>query len=257
MFSSSLEIGQAPFETVADWGTTLCVAPHPDDEALGCGGTLALLARGGARVGIAWVSDGGLSHPNSRSYPRPRLAALRETEALLSARELGARHTFFQRLPDGELAWPDEADFSIGVEGARQILAQFQPQTLLLPWRRDPHRDHRASWLMWATAAQHLQLRRLEYLVWAFERAAPGEWPRADEARAFRVDIGAVAERKSAAIAAHQSQVSDLIGDDPMAFRLSPEVLAHFAGPFESWLAPFDNAPERGWTRRPEFENSP
>ena len=231
------------------------VAPHPDDEALGCGGTLALLARGGTRVGIVWVSDGGLSHPNSPSHPRPKLAALRETEALKAAQALGVRHTFFQRLPDGALPFPDDAAFEEAVASAYDILVEFAPQTLLLPWRRDPHRDHRASWLIWSTAAQELELRRYEYLVWAFERAARNEWPRDDEARAFRVDISAITERKRAAIAAHASQISDLIDDDPSAFRLSPEVLAHFDKPLENWIAPFHHEPKFGLVERPNFEN--
>ena len=253
--SKPLEIFNAPLETIDGWGATLCVAPHPDDEALGCGGTLALLAQSGARVGIAWVSDGGLSHPNSPSHPRAKLAALRETEALKASAKLGATQTFFQRLPDGALPFPGAAGFDRAVASARAILAEFAPQTLLLPWRRDPHCDHRASWLIWANAAHELKLQRLEYLVWAFERAAQNEWPRTDEARAFRVDIGGVAACKRAAIEAHQSQISDLIDDDPTAFRLSAEVLAHFDKPFENWIAPFNHAPESGLIERPAFEN--
>ncbi len=250
-----LEIFNAPLETIDNWGATLCVAPHPDDEALGCGGTLAQLSRNGARVGIAWVSDGGLSHPNSPSHPRAKLAELRETEARNSAQVLGAKQTFFQRLPDGALPFPGDDGFDEAVKSAHDILVEFAPQTLLLPWRRDPHRDHRASWLLWSTAARNHTLQRYEYLVWAFERATQNEWPRADEATAFRVDIGAVAARKRAAIEAHQSQISDLIDDDPTAFRLSSEVLSHFAGPFENWIRPFDNAPEQGLADKPEFED--
>ena len=247
----------APASVIADWGATLCVAPHPDDEALGCGGTLALLAQHGNRAGVAWVSDGGLSHPHSPSHPRPKLAALREAEALNSVEALGigTEHGFFQRLPDGALPFPSDDGFAAAVTSAREIMARFEPQTLLLPWRRDPHRDHRASWFIWSTAAQNLKLQRLEYLVWAFERAAPDEWPREDEAHAFRLDIGAMLDRKRAAIAAHASQVSDLIGDDPSAFRLSSEVLAHFQTPYESWIVPRNNAPEQGVTEKPEFEN--
>ena len=252
--SQPLEIFNAPIETVAAWGATLCVAPHPDDEALGCGGTLAHLVAEGTRVGIAWVSDGGLSHPNSPSHPRSKLVALRESEALNAARALAVTQTFFQRLSDGALPFPGDDGFAEAVASARAVLDAFAPQTLLLPWRRDPHRDHRASWLIWANAARDGKLRRLEYLVWAFERAAQTEWPNADEARAFRVDIAPFLVRKRAAIAAHQSQISDLIDDDPTAFRLSPEVLAHFDKPLENWIEPFDNAPERGLMERPDFE---
>ena len=220
MQNDTLDIFNAPIETIDNWGATLCVAPHPDDEALGCGGTLARLADSGARVGIAWVSDGGLSHPNSPSHPRAKLAELRESEACNSAQILGARQTFFQRLSDGALPFPGDDGFEQAVQSASDILVEFAPQTLLLPWRRDPHRDHRASWLIWSTAARNHSLQRYEYLVWAFERAAQNEWPREGEAAAFRVDIGAVAARKRAAIEAHQSQISDLIDDDPTAFRL-------------------------------------
>ena len=250
-----LEIFNAPIETPDDWGAPRCVAPQPHDEAMGCGGTLALLSQNGVRTGIAWVSDGGLSHPNSPSHPRPKLAALRETEALKAAQELGARQTYFQRLPDGALPFPNDAGFDEAVASAYEILVEFAPQTLLLPWRRDPHRDHRASWIIWATAARHHSLHRYEYLVWAFERAAQSEWPCDEEAAAFRVNIAAVAACKRAAIEAHQSQISDLIADDPTAFRLSPEVLNHFAGPFENWIRPFHHAPEQGLIDKPEFEN--
>ena len=252
--SESLDIFNAPLQTPDDWGATLCVAPHPDDEALGCGGTLARLARGGARVGVAWVSDGGLSHPNSPSHPRAKLAQLRAGEALRSAQILGANQTFFQRLPDGALPFAGDDCFDEAVASAREILIEFAPQTLLLPWRRDPHRDHRASWFIWSVAARNYSLQRYEYLVWAFERAAHGEWPRADEAAAFRVEVRDDLARKRAAIAAHASQVSNLISDDPSAFRLSPAVLAHFDDPFESWIAPFDNAPQCGLSEQPEFE---
>ena len=255
----TLPILDAPLQdaqTLAAWGATLCVAPHPDDEALGCGGTLALLAQSGARVGVVWVSDGGLSHPNSPSHPRPTLTALREHEALASLEALGVpiENAFFQRLPDGALPFPGDAEFAEAVASASAILARFAPQTLLLPWRRDPHRDHRASWLIWATAARDVELRRLEYLVWAFERAAQNEWPRADEATAFRLDISAVSARKQNAIAAHASQVTRLIDDDPTAFWLSPEVLRHFQTPFESWIAPFHHAPDSGETACPTYQ---
>ena len=250
-----LEIFNAPLETIDNWGATLCVAPHPDDESLGCGGTLALLARSGTRVGIVWVSDGGLSHPNSPSHPRAKLAALRESEALQAAHALGAQQTYFQRLPDGALPLPDDDGFAAAVASAYEILERFKPRTLLLPWRRDPHRDHRASWIIWSTAARNHTLQRYEYLVWAFERAARDEWPRDDEARAFRLDISKVLGRKRAAIAAHASQISDLIDDDPTAFRLSSEVLSHFDKPFENWIAPFHHAPECGITDKPNFEN--
>ncbi len=254
---NALDLAAAPFESdLTTWGNTLCIAPHPDDESLGCGGTLALLKKAGVRVAVAWVSDGGLSHPNSAKYPRPKLAQLREQEALSAIGKLGldSNDGYFQRLLDGALPFPDEAGFEAAVDSARSIIEQFEPQTLLLPWRRDPHRDHRASWAIWTQATHGLKLQRLEYLVWAFERAAAHEWPASDEADAFRVDISSVLSAKKAAIAAHESQTTHLIDDDPTAFWLSPQVIAHFEKPYEAWVRPHSHNVESIEFVLPEFE---
>ena len=59
----------------------LVVAPHPDDETLGCGGLISLLAQNGSAFYIVFVTDGSASHRNSRAWPSARLAAQREQEA--------------------------------------------------------------------------------------------------------------------------------------------------------------------------------
>lgn len=46
----------------------IVVAPHPDDESLGCGGLIAEACRQGLRGKVVIVSDGAGSHPNSKAY---------------------------------------------------------------------------------------------------------------------------------------------------------------------------------------------
>ena len=256
--NSGLDLFDAPWENELEWGDTLVVAPHPDDESLGCGGTLARLAKRGNRVGVVWVSDGSASHPGSIKFPPPQLAKLRQIEALEALRELGlplgcAR---FLGLPDGALPFAGEVGFDWALDKVTEVLREFSPQTLVLPWRRDPHRDHRATWYYFAGAARKLnwQGTALEYLVWAFERGAPDEWPQSNEARAFRVDIGEVLSRKKAAIEAHESQVTHLIDDANDGFWLSPAVLAHFERPYEIFVEPFDFSPDAGARAQPTFE---
>ncbi len=253
---SPLDLNTAPVlapETLKTWGKTLVVAPHPDDESLGCGGTLALLAQMRVPTAVLWVSDGAASHPNSKVYAAPKLANLREAEAKMALDKLGVgrRNSFFLRLPDGKLPFPDEIGFDSALQGARAVLEDFAPQTLLLPWRRDPHRDHRATWQLFSGAAEGLNLQSFEYLVWAFERAQPQDWPQNSEASAFAVDISSVKKRKMAAIHAHASQTTHLIKDDPDGFWLSPEVINHFETDFEAWLAPFCSLPEVAGRNRP------
>ena len=62
-------------------GNVLVIAPHPDDESLGCGGLLSMLAAAGRSLHIVFVTDGGASHPHSRTWSRSRLALQREQEA--------------------------------------------------------------------------------------------------------------------------------------------------------------------------------
>ena len=62
-------------ETVIGWGNACVFAPHPDDESLGCGGAIALLRNFELPVNIIVMSDGTLSHPNSRKFPPAALRA--------------------------------------------------------------------------------------------------------------------------------------------------------------------------------------
>jgi len=229
-----------PPETVQKWGRTLVVAPHPDDESLGCGGAIALLCRYGVCPAVLFVSDGTGSHPNSRRFPAPALRALREAEACAALSRLGvpAYSAVFLAIKDGAVPSAQAQGFAEAVAVCRAALERAQPQTVLLPWRRDPHPDHRAvSEIMRAAlSASPRAARVLEYLVWAWERAAPDDLPRPGEAQAFRLDITDVFAAKQQAIDAHQSQVTHLIDDDPQGFWLSPGVLAHFARSWEVYL---------------------
>ena len=69
-----------PLDPLALPGPVWVVAPHPDDEALGCGALLAALAQARREVWALLLTDGGFSHPASQLYPRSRLSATRLAE---------------------------------------------------------------------------------------------------------------------------------------------------------------------------------
>ena len=231
-----------PPRAVEAFGRTLVVAPHPDDESLGCGGALALLARLGLDVRVLVVSDGRGSHPRSKAWPPPRLAALREaeTQEALATLGLGRADVRFLRLPDTQVPFPDHAGFGDAVARCRDEIEAFGPETILLPWRRDPHCDHRASWLIADAALEGAdpQPRRIEYPVWIWEHPDSDDAPRPGEVVAWRLDVRGALAQKGAAIAAHRSQTTALIDDDPGGFRLLPSVLRHFARPWELFFEP-------------------
>lgn len=222
---------------ITTFGATLVVAPHPDDESLGAGGAIALLRDAGLPVQVLFVSDGSQSHPNSTAYPASRLRDLRESEAKAALHLLGVSdgHLTFMRLPDTRVPTPGDTEFAPAVETVAALIRQINPDTILVPWRRDPHRDHRATWqlLHRAVALVSNRSRVLEYPIWLWELGHDVDQPRPDEVRVLRLGIDPVVLRKKRAIAAHRSQVTRLIDDDPTAFYLSPELLAHFDVPHE------------------------
>ena len=221
-------------------GSALVVAPHPDDESLGCGGTIARLRAMGHSVHTLFVSDGTLSHPNSRAYPAPRLRDLREKEARSALQILGVADEActFMRLPDRHVPLPHEPGFAEAVAVVAALIDQLKPTTVFMPWRRDPHPDHRAAWHIGQAALENqtTPVRVLEYLIWLWELGTPDDQPNSDEVQIWRVSISEVMVRRNRAIAAHQSQVTRLIDDDPTGFYLSPELLTHFAQPRELFL---------------------
>ena len=215
-----------------EFGTTVVIAPHQDDESLGCGGTIALLRQIGLPVHVIFVSDGSKSHPNSKKYPEAALRELRETEALkaLQILDVAADNASFMRLKDTAVPNQTSSGFDAAVGQMAEILKLINPKTILVTWEKDPHPDHRSSWQIVDKAVLQLKNkpRVLQYLIWIWELGKQTDLPQNETVKWFHVDIKAVVEIKKKAIAAHQSQVSRLIDDDPEGFILSPEILAHF-----------------------------
>lgn len=226
--------------SVFDLGPTVVLAPHPDDESLACGGLLAALARAGVPATVVVVTDGCQSHPNSGAYPGPKLRTLREVEAQRAVRLLGhGARIEFMRFPDCGLPEPGTEAFEAAADRLAGLVYDLRPQTLLVPWRRDPHCDHEATWAL-AWARRRPTVRWIEYPVWAW--TDPEAAPHDSEATAWRLDVSDHLDRKAKAIAAHRSQMTDLIADDPEGFRLAPEVLELFHRPWELFLDPHDVA---------------
>jgi len=233
-----------PPATVAALGATVVIVPHPDDESLGCGGLLALLADYDNPAHVIVTTDGSRSHPNSASYPAARLAEVREQETLdaLSVLGLPASSVRFLRYPDCGLPAAGTVAFEKAATQLREMLGALTPATLLVPWRRDPHCDHEATWRLLREAVVGLPAapRWLEYPIWAWTQAESEAAPQTDDGRAWRLDISPVLARKEQAIARHRSQMGALIHDDPGGFVLEPAILAHFARPWELFIEPAD-----------------
>jgi LmbE family N-acetylglucosaminyl deacetylase len=148
----------------------LVVAPHPDDETLGCGATIARKAAAGAAVTVVIVSDGRRSHSSAEISPA-ELAAIRRSEAERAVQRLGPKVALiFLDFPDGELSAHTEAIAS----RLRQFIADLAPQDILSPALAEPPSDHStvAAAVRTAWRAEGGPGRLLEYPVWLWS-----QWP--------------------------------------------------------------------------------
>jgi LmbE family N-acetylglucosaminyl deacetylase len=230
-----------PLRSISDIAAEpiLVIAPHPDDETLGCGGAIALLKHQGYTVKILVMSDGTQSHPSSRKYPASALKHLRESETRCAMHILGVEpsHIMFLNLSDGAVPTPEVVNFSAVVNHFCHYLANVNPKIILAPWRSDPHPDHRATSQILQAALAQTQCcpRVIEYPIWDWDPNQRQPWTKALQ-QAWRLDISGVVALKQQAIAVYRSQTTDLIDDDPNGFRLTPEMLSNFAHPWEIYL---------------------
>lgn len=231
-----------PADRARDLGPTLVVAAHPDDEVLGCGGMIALLRYAEIPVRVIIASDGAASHPGSKVYPPAALGALRraESEAGLQILGVSPEDITFLGLPDGAVPRPDDPHGDAAASLVRAALLSWPWfETVLLPWRRDPHGDHQATWALFVAVLEqvHSLARRLEYPIWSRVSPALDDLPRSGESVLRRYDIGAAREQKRAAVLAHRSQTTAMIDDATFSECLTAEVLARFFAPWEPFIA--------------------
>lgn len=126
-------------------GSALCLAPHPDDEVLGCGGLLCRLAELHCQVDVLIFSRG----ENARNTSSLELADERVLESRRAARVLGLKDPFFLDWPDRGMHYGEPL-----IAAILEALARFQPQYLILPSLSEPHPDHQAVALAGMAAAQ-------------------------------------------------------------------------------------------------------
>ena len=215
-------------------GCALILAPHPDDESLGCGGLIAASCARGQPPLVVVLTDGAASHPGSHEYPPYRLRALREAETLAAVACLGlsASRVVFLRLPDAA-APTSGPGFESAVDHLADLARSHACRAVLASWIHDPHCDHEAAALIARAAAQAVGIPHRSYVVWG--RTLPGGTAVGD-ATAIRLDVARWRAAKQRAIRCHRSQWAGLITDDPSGFQMTPAFLALFDTPDELFL---------------------
>jgi LmbE family N-acetylglucosaminyl deacetylase len=188
-----------PQQLVAPGRRIVVVAPHPDDEVLALGGTIASLARAGHEVLIVAVTDGEKSHPESRFWTPGLLRQMRPMESQDALARLALDPAIVRLgLPDG------------GVPAHERRLAELLPlgshDTVFVPWRHDGHPDHEACARAALAACRTIGAQCIEFPVWALVPGHPA-FGRVNPGMLQKVEIAsALAEEKRHAIGAFVSQ---------------------------------------------------
>lgn len=217
-------------------GPMLILAPHPDDETLGCGGLIATAQAAGRAVFVLVLTDGTGSHPRSAAYPAARLRRLREAESRQAARMLGLpeSHVSFLGLTDTQAPQRGEA----AEQAARDIASHAQSVgagVILTTWRHDPHCDHLSASLLGGRAAALTGAALFEYPVWGWT-LPPRRLLEARSPVGFRLDVGRHIPAKQRAIACHRSQLGEVVTDDPDGFTLESQFVGLFTERYETFL---------------------
>lgn len=172
-------------------GSVLVLAPHPDDECLGCGGALILHRRQGDRVKVVCVTDGAAGD-SLGYYAALDYRGLRREEARRAAAIMGVEELAFWDYSDGKLA--DARDLADRLES---LLEAEQPDIIYRPSTLEIHPDH---WALGVGIEEALCRHKsapcdFRYELWATVQPS------------HVIDISAVWEQKKKAVEQYESQL--------------------------------------------------
>lgn len=201
----------------------LIVAAHPDDEVLGCGGTIARYTDQGSTVNLVFLADGVTARDRADSAERQR----RQAAAHQAANCLGIHSVQFHDFPDNRL---DTVELIKIVQTIEQAIAQHQPDTVLTHHAGDVNIDHQRVHQAVVTACRPQPGHCVKTLLF-FEVPSSTEWQPPGSAPAFLpnwfVDISDTLPLKLEAFSAYEEELRPAPHPRSLA---SVEALARWRG---------------------------
>ncbi len=171
----------------------LVVAPHPDDDVIGMGGTMALLAREGYAVFSLYVTNG-----SSLLFPKAMIPPVRRQEALDALKVVKARGAILLNHISRQLKGRGRERI---VSEIKEVLTLLKPGTVYIPGPFERHKTHRIVSELSVKALHRIQGYRpglWGYAVWSGVLQVPGTKV---------VDISSVVSLKRRAIRRHTTQI--------------------------------------------------
>jgi N-acetylglucosamine malate deacetylase 1 len=184
----------------------LVIAPHPDDEVLGAGGTIARAVKLKSEICVLTVA----AHKPPLYSEEAHQTTLREAAA--AHKVLGVQQSIFLDLPAVQLGQFEMADFNRRI---LNVVVDFQPATVLIPYP-DRHVDHRVIFESAMVATRPVRDGRRIKLLAAYETLSETHWNAPHIEPNFTpnmcVDITETIEAKMAALKCYASQIYEYPG---------------------------------------------
>jgi len=181
----------------------LVIAPHPDDETLGCGGTLMRLHRQGSD--LTWLIVTGISENDGWSAERVRE---RDAEIAQVAELIGFSEVVNLRLPTAQL---DSIPMRELIDRFSEVFQSSKPDQVFLPCRLDVHTDHRVTFDAAAACTKWFRSPSVRRVL-AYETISETGFGLSSE-HAFHpnyfVDVGDFLERKLEVLSIYKSEVGE------------------------------------------------
>ena len=201
--------------------SVLIVAAHPDDDVLGCGGTIAKLGKQGFAVHVAFMTDG--VGARGRGKTAAAVAKKRREAAQKACRILGVKSASYGSFPDNRM---DTVDLLDVVKRVEEEIGRYQPAMLLTHHAGDLNVDHRVVHEAVLTACRPQKGHPVRTLLF-FEVPSSTEWMTPGSGPVFApnyfVDISSTLETKMAALAAYKAELR------PWPHPRSHEAITHLA----------------------------
>jgi LmbE family N-acetylglucosaminyl deacetylase len=186
--------------------SVLVVAAHPDDEILGCGGTMARLTREGHEVRIAILAEGMSSRYAHREDADPQQLQHLHARAQQAADKVGAKEVVLCKLPDNRL---DTVPLLEVVKQVEELVARFRPEVIYTHHPGDLNVDHGVVHRAVLTATRPVAGQCVKE-IYAFEVPSSTEWAFQRLEPLFRpsvfVDITETLETKIEALTCYDTE---------------------------------------------------
>lgn len=184
----------------------LVIAAHPDDEVLGCGGTIARLVQEGNQVCIAILGEGVTSRYNQREAADYDLVTLLHQRSRKVAESLGVTDLVMLSLPDNRF---DTLPLLDVVKQIEALVERFSPEIVFTQHGGDLNIDHVVTYRATLTATRPMYGTSVK-TVYAYEVASSTEWAFQQFSPAFQAsvfyDIGKTLPQKIAAMQMYESE---------------------------------------------------